>query len=378
MAKTYFQNLDGLRFLAAATVALSHLETLKQYRSIPFLEGRFFVNSTQLAVTFFFVLSGFLIMWWSLEETGGDTTRIRPRAFYRNRIARTWPLYFLVVLSSMLVSFINGTFISDPLAVKRYMAYLFFLPNTADLFFKRDIYLGPTWSLAVEEFFYLLFPLLLLRSRKERLLNTLSILSAVFLLASTLTNRIFLHLFFPNMSFSLAANLVVTFFERYRLYAFLLGAIAAVALFYNRIPKLLCTSRNLSIGCSVLVALCYFTGITFSFLTHQVYAILFAVLILFIAARNQPMVLLHNRFAVLGGKISYSIYVLHMFVVLRLINQGSFLLQVGSRPASIFISWVVYFTGVWLAAYLSFKFFESPVRAAIRNRFTHKMVKSES
>jgi peptidoglycan/LPS O-acetylase OafA/YrhL len=109
-----------------------------------------------------------------------------------------------------------------------------------------------------------------------------------------------------------------------------------------------------------------------------VYAILFAVLILFIAARNQPMVLLHNRFAVLGGKISYSIYVLHMFVVLRLINQGSFLLQVRSRPASIFISWVVYFTGVLLAAYLSFRFFESPIRAAIRNRFTHKMVKSES
>lgn len=366
MAKRHFKNLDGLRFIAAASVAVSHLETLKQYRHIPFIHNRFIENSAQIAVTFFFVLSGFLIMWWFLEETGGDTTKISPRAFYSNRIARTWPLYFLVVILSICISFINGTFANDVLASKRYIAYLLFLPNTADVFFGKDIYMSPAWSLAVEEFFYLFFPLLLLKIRKEKLLQTLLMLAAVFILVSTLANRILLNFFSVHFTFDTTVDIITTFFERYRFYSFFLGAVAAVLIFYNRVPAVFCERNNFHVLLTLLMVLLFFNGVTFSFLTQQVYSLLFAGFILAMAGSNTQFGLLNNRYIIWGGKISYGIYMLHMFVILRLINQGIFLLQVNSNALSIFISWVVYLTLVLSAAHFSYKLFENPIRSAAR------------
>src|SRR4051812_11247722 len=100
MTKKYFKNFDGLRFIAAIIVALSHLEVLKQYRHLAFIQNRFFEHAAEIAVKFFFVLSGFLIMWWFLEETDGNTEKIDILKFCLNRVARTWPLYFFVVLVS--------------------------------------------------------------------------------------------------------------------------------------------------------------------------------------------------------------------------------------------------------------------------------------
>jgi peptidoglycan/LPS O-acetylase OafA/YrhL len=372
MAKRYFKNLDGLRFVAATAVSLSHLEMLKQYRNLPFVHNRFFENAPQIAVTFFFVLSGFLIMWWILEETGGDTAKISLRFFYITRIARTWPLYFLIVFVAIVISVFNGTFANDPLAVKRYAAYLLFLPNTADLFFKKDIYLSPTWSLAVEEVFYFFFPLLLLKVQKERLLHLLFILTLVFILLSTLTNRIFLIEFVPHLTTNEAAGIVTTFFERYRFYAFLSGAMAAAALFYNRLPRRFFSNNILYAATGFLLIVLFFSGITFSFLTQQAYAVFFAIFICFLAARNKPTLLLQNTFAVWGGKISYGIYMLHVFVILRLINQGIFFIQFNNTVLSIFTSWVLFLAITFAAAHFSYKLFENPIRMFARSRFAVK------
>ena len=63
-----FSNLDGLRFIAALVVVICHFEIIKTYFGIPKTGGRFYSNSAQVAVTFFFVLSGFLITWLLLKE----------------------------------------------------------------------------------------------------------------------------------------------------------------------------------------------------------------------------------------------------------------------------------------------------------------------
>lgn len=65
--KKYFYNLDGLRALAALVVVVGHIELVKKKNGILFLEGSEFgifegiFTLGSISVTFFFVLSGFLI-----------------------------------------------------------------------------------------------------------------------------------------------------------------------------------------------------------------------------------------------------------------------------------------------------------------------------
>jgi peptidoglycan/LPS O-acetylase OafA/YrhL len=377
MPKRYFKNLDGLRFVAATTVALSHLETLKQYRNLPFIKNRFFENAADISVTFFFVLSGFLIMWWFLEESGGDPTKIAIRSFYIKRIFRTWPLYYLVVLISIFVSIWNGGMIRDPLAIKRYLAYLFFLPNVADVFFQRDIYLGPTWSLAVEEFFYLLFPLLLIKVKQQNLLKVLFLTTAFLIVISMLFNRVFLALVFHKFQLNAPINHSIIFFERYRFYAFLSGSMAASVLFFKPVSDSINGSRiYLIIG--LLLGVLFFKGITFSFLTNQVYAVIFALFIFFMASSNYGTVLLNNRLLRWGGKISYGIYMLHMFIIMRLINQWKPWVQNHNKALSIILSWVLCMILTLFVSYVSYIFFEEPVRTAARKWLVAKVAKNKS
>ena len=99
--KIYFENLDFLRFIAFFTVFAGHTAL-----------GNFLINRIHVdvinkfiwvfsqggtGVSFFFVLSGFLITYLLLIEKE-KTGKINVRNFYVRRILRIWPLYYLVIL----------------------------------------------------------------------------------------------------------------------------------------------------------------------------------------------------------------------------------------------------------------------------------------
>ena len=169
-------NLDALRFIAAWIVLLCHVEVLKPHFGIAAYTSRFFINSAQLAVTFFFVLSGFLITWLLLsEKRKNEHRKINVWQFYRKRILRIWPLYYLLVVLGFFVlhhisffseaihtNYFNGTKHHTALVY-----YLLFLPNYSEFCFGAPVYVGQVWSLGVEEFFYLFFPIV----RAKRLEN---------------------------------------------------------------------------------------------------------------------------------------------------------------------------------------------------------------
>jgi len=97
MKKKYFENLDGLRFVAFLGVFLYHHNYLfadffKNHRltSVLFDQG-------ETAVSFFFVLSGFLISYILMIEKQ-NRTQINLINFFKKRILRILPLYFLIVL----------------------------------------------------------------------------------------------------------------------------------------------------------------------------------------------------------------------------------------------------------------------------------------
>jgi peptidoglycan/LPS O-acetylase OafA/YrhL len=99
---SFFEGLNALRFFAALLVVLHHAETLRKDNGLSNFESFGLFRNGGNAVTFFFVLSGFLITYLLLKEDGKSGT-ISIKGFYLRRVLRIWPLYFLLVILGTLV-----------------------------------------------------------------------------------------------------------------------------------------------------------------------------------------------------------------------------------------------------------------------------------
>lgn len=172
--KTYFENLDFLRFIAFFTVFAGHTAF-----------GTFLINRIHIdvinkfiwvfsqggtGVSFFFVLSGFLITYLLLKEKE-KTGKINIRNFYVRRILRIWPLYYVTILFTFIIYpkvkvLLNNI---DPVTNNIWM-HLTFLSNFDIINSERremitgiksvPVMIGVNWSIAIEEQFYLVWPLL--------------------------------------------------------------------------------------------------------------------------------------------------------------------------------------------------------------------------
>jgi peptidoglycan/LPS O-acetylase OafA/YrhL len=171
----YFKNLDGLRFLAALAVIMGHCQQIiANYQGYSPYEP--YANKlASFGVDFFFVLSGFLISYLLMQEVE-KTGTINIKNFYNRRFLRIWPLYFLVGLISVFFgSFIMNYFGFLKLNDGKYIDYVYNLPDLLkNLFFLgtfsinfqtllgfqnpvSSMNFGHFWSLAIEEQFYLIW-----------------------------------------------------------------------------------------------------------------------------------------------------------------------------------------------------------------------------
>ena len=102
----YFKGLNALRFFAAFLVVLHHAEQIRLKYGMFNLKQLSLFNNGGIAVTFFFVLSGFLITYLLLKEQA-YTSSISIGKFYTRRVLRIWPLYFLlVIIGTVFIPFI--------------------------------------------------------------------------------------------------------------------------------------------------------------------------------------------------------------------------------------------------------------------------------
>jgi peptidoglycan/LPS O-acetylase OafA/YrhL len=125
-----------------------------------------------VGVTLFFVLSGFLITHLLLGLQGHPGSLC---SFYVRRALRIVPLCYLLVLGTLVLWPGLGA-PPEPYASDRAVWYLLFLSNWAELFHASGKALPSLWSLAVEEQFYLLWPLLVAqRSARQVLLLSLGV-----------------------------------------------------------------------------------------------------------------------------------------------------------------------------------------------------------
>lgn len=169
--RIFFPNLDGLRFFSFFVVFMHHcLMQFVQYtrESAPgfFNAQEFLFTFGTLGVNFFFVLSGFLITYLLIKEKEYTKT-IRVGNFYIRRILRIWPLYFMCLFLGFLVYPVVSKMMGTPVQeIANPWNYLLFGGN----FDYIRIYpavpeafplLLVLWSVAIEEQFYLVWPVIL-------------------------------------------------------------------------------------------------------------------------------------------------------------------------------------------------------------------------
>ena len=151
-------SLTGLRFWAALAVVLYHLS--RQTGKLPWISDLTWYGRS--GVTFFFVLSGFVLAWTY------DGKAVPPAVFFWRRFARIWPLLAVSVVASVTVWRLMGTEVS----LRGVVATLGLVNSWTP---EHQYLVGgnpAAWSLSDEAWFYLLFPLLLmlpvLRSARGR------------------------------------------------------------------------------------------------------------------------------------------------------------------------------------------------------------------
>ena len=159
--------LDGVRGLAIALVLFYHYFIGQIQVGAGTLEAKLlaFFRLTWGGVDLFFVLSGYLIGGILISQRG--STRYF-RAFYARRLTRIFPLYYMVLIGFVIARNLMGSpntagnqwLFADAFPIWAYALHLQNFSSAMDGVHGAN-WLGVTWSLAVEEQFYLILPLLL-------------------------------------------------------------------------------------------------------------------------------------------------------------------------------------------------------------------------
>lgn len=168
--KIFFPNLDGLRFLCFLMVFLFHIyktifQNLKNTHYTTYSITRFLFSNGELGVNFFFVLSGFLITFLLMKEKEVSGS-IHLGNFYIRRVLRIWPMFYLCVfIGFVVVPVLKSLSGQPPNEIANPVYYILFANNFDYIHgwpsFPDALILIVLWSVAVEEQFYLTWPLFL-------------------------------------------------------------------------------------------------------------------------------------------------------------------------------------------------------------------------
>ena len=260
-----------------------------------------------IGVDIFFVISGYVITSRLYDELI-KTKKIDFFSFYIKRFKRIFPV-LLFILTSVLVFII----FFQPLDLftgnlKVYIFTIFGLSNLYYLFSKKDYFnnvfedvFGHTWSLGVEEQFYLIFPLFLYFLYKVFNKKNNQILFILFLT-----------LFGIFITFKFSENIQLIFYSPiFRFWEFLLGSI--IYILSNKIKIKNSILSTISFLLLIILLLVNFYPNNFSAIVIS--TLLTSIFIFLYDKESKMNILFENNFFVLIGNISYSFYLWHLPII---------------------------------------------------------------
>lgn len=324
----YLPCLDGLRGVSILTIVLVHA-LLPDIRANGF--GAAFIG-----VNTFFVLSGFLITSLLLTEWD-EYGAISLRRFYARRSLRLLPALALVLVTLVAWSFMRSTAFGFA-SLRDSLFPAFYVSNWARaLGFDRPVLFAHTWSLSIEEQFYLLWPLTLLFLLKR----TTSRASLIRYLLVTLF--VFVTLRILLVAGGASANRVFNGTDT-RADSLLVGCLVAMLLgsgLYQPIPWL----KSL-VGFGAWIAVLLLARLSFRHDFNRPFAenVLFSLcslgaglVILEIVTHESGLLsrLFSQRWLVYSGKVSYGLYLWHAAIFQQIFGRG------WSRPQELLIAFLL-------------------------------------
>ncbi len=295
----------------------------------------------QTGVDLFFVLSGFLIT-RILIFTKENHSHNFFYNFYIRRSLRIFPLYYGFLI---LVYFVLPIFkIDSTPPFTHQLWYYLYLQNIPATFTDLNLQIsgpGHFWSLAVEEHFYLFWPLIVYFLPSRRLLW-----ASIGIMLLALVIRIIL----------LTHNIGVFYFTLCRFDALAMGSLLAYLEYKNQLSIYRKYFVNIAIFSFVLLLITWlFTGgqglDLIGMFKFTIIALFYFCIVGYLSVEKHQNIIheiVGNRFLVFTGKISYGLYVFHPLIFGIVGNQ--------KQPFYIYISICISLT--YLIAYLSYEFYE--------------------
>jgi peptidoglycan/LPS O-acetylase OafA/YrhL len=312
--RVYFKNLNGLRFIAATLVIFHHIEQYKWWAKLPNIWGNTAIDALgHKAVSFFFVLSGFLITYLLLVENK-QSGEINVRNFYIRRVLRIWPLYYLIVLLSLFMLPLVFDFSAWGINVYENnfgavsILLLLVLPNIVRLFQPAVIGGNQLWSIGVEEQFYLVWPLLV----KKFINRIISFLIVFIILKIAITFGLELCLSYSN---ALILKKTFRFWQLLQVEQMAIGAIGAWVLYHKKEKLLSKIYHPLTHYLSLALVVSLFVFPVHHWLITYAEAFVFMIVIMNLS--TNPALRLNMEGVVFStlGNISYGIYMYHTICI---------------------------------------------------------------
>ncbi|MBO7723999.1 MAG: acyltransferase [Paludibacteraceae bacterium] len=301
--KVYFNNINGLRFLAALCIVVHHVEQIKHTYGLQNFWGSNVVEMLKhVGVVCFFVLSGFLFGYKILEKE-----QLTPKEFLLHRFRKFYPLYFVLVVTSLFVfpkvslfqiPKFDYSILQNPLLP---ISYIAFLPNVALAAFVVVPFLAHTWFLGVLEQTYVVIILAIQRFKIKKVFITILLLYLIV--------RVLLKCFY---------SVIPTFFDQFihqfNIDCVVIGGLFALVWNKEKFQKILCNNVLFIFSSAMILSLLIF-GVKVPFVLYEILALLFGVVIYNFAKRKKLNIGFENRVFNLLGKISFEIFLFHPIAI---------------------------------------------------------------
>jgi peptidoglycan/LPS O-acetylase OafA/YrhL len=312
--------LTSFRFIAALAVLFSHLGFFANHEALKPVYDRLFYEG-YLGVSFFFLLSGFILTYNYMERIKGFNNQGLGK-YYISRVARIYPVHlatFLCALALDLIGNPNGSLMKAVLNITLLQG---FVPDQS-IFYS---YNGVSWSLSNEMFFYLLFPMLLVLARRAEIWRHWSaIASGMLILWITAAIPVF---------FVQQGELAYWFFKIFPLYRigeFMIGMLLGMLFLHLKergeaIRKAWFSWMEAGAVALFIAMIWLYPSIHAKVHYDSIlYVPVFSALIfIFAYQRGIVSALVSGTCFVFLGEISYSMYMVHGFIISIVIHQTPF------------------------------------------------------
>lgn len=346
LGRPRLDSLTGLRGIAALCVFFHHTQFYGD-NLITTIDRRIAPQGS-IGVTFFFILSGFVLT-WSMRDS--DTKR----AFWRRRFARVYPAYLVALLVAIaLTPIFNKTIQLGPLLASLTGTQAW-VPQL-DYFFALN---SVGWSLSCEAFFYLCFPFFVpaLMRCSGRQLRFVQVVALGLILTATVAST--------SIADLVVREWFTDYFPAVRMLEFFLGCTAAVDFVRGtRVRMSLRAAGVLAVGAYLLAGVPSLS--TYSLVVIPVVPILLLIMVSAQSDLDVSASILRNRYLIWAGEISFSFYLVHQLVIRYLSVELPSIFSTSPFVYSSLLFCISLPAGIALAAALHY-IVEKPLERRIRN-----------